>query len=176
MNRATASLTALLLPFCLVACAGSKGAYPSLNKREVERVTGTAEPVAPDAQPAPPPQASVELQDRLAGLLGRAQQANERFHAHEAGARSAVSAAANAAVASEGWTRAQVALAELEAARSDAVISLAELDQLYAEERIAFPGPPTPIAETIAVTRNEVGRLVGQQDEAIAALRRLSGV
>jgi len=63
----------------------------------------------------------------------------------------------------------------LVALRSNALISLAELDQLYATERVAFPDEaPSPSAIELATARDEIQGWVKQEDAVIAALQQQS--
>lgn len=174
MTRATA-ISSLLIPgLFLAACAGNAGSYPSLAMREAERVSGTAEPASSEPTPAPPP-ITGELSERIAALVASARRAHQDFLARQADTRHAVSTSAGAAVASEGWTQALVALAGLEALRSGALVSLAELDQLYAAERIAYPDAPTPSALAIEEARGQVHGWVEQENETLASLSRRFG-
>ena len=151
----------------LGACASDAATYPSLARRPAERVSGTSEVVAatPTA-PLPPAPPSPELGARLAGLVEQAEAAHRRFVSREAKARGLVSAAGGAAVASESWAVATVALADLESSRSDAMIALADLDQLYAAQRIEG-------GEALATgaARDSVIALVAQEDLVLASLR-----
>ncbi|MDE8652941.1 hypothetical protein [Novosphingobium album (ex Liu et al. 2023)] len=177
MARAPARLTLLVLPILVAACA-STGDYPSLALRDAERVALTAQPVPGEGAPTPvPPPASADLQARLAGLLAGAGKGHAAFEARRGTAERAVSAARGAGVASETWISAQVAIADLEAARSTAVTALAELDQLYVAERDAGAGaPPSPSALAIAEARNRIDAMVSEENQAIDGLAaRLRG-
>lgn len=151
----------------LSACAEEAGGYPSLARRPAERVSGTSDvvPAIPSA-PLPPAPPSPELSARLAGLVQQAEAAHQRFNSREARARGLVSAAAGAAVATESWAVATVALADLESARSDAMIALADLDQLYAAQRIEGSD-----ALATGAARQTVIALVAQEDLVLASLR-----
>ncbi len=155
----------LLLTLPLAACAAGNDGYPSLARRPAERVTGTAAPVAPVAEltPAPP---SPELAGRLGQLIAQAQVADAKFTARAGETRRLVGAASGAAVASEPWSVATVALAALESARSDAMIALADLDALYAAERVAG-GDGVATGEA----RDRVLTLVAGEDTVLADLR-----
>ena len=73
---------------------------------------------------------------------------------------------------SEAWSVAQVALASLEAARSDAMIALADLDSLYVAAKIeAVPTEGSGDVDAIGAARDDVIALVGEEDEALASLR-----
>ena len=150
----------------LAGCAQDAGEYPSLARRPAERISGTAPVVVPEAPPAPPPPLSPELAARLTQLGNMVVKSHGEFTAKEARARSLVGAASGAAVASERWSVATVALAELESARSEAMIALADLDMLYASARIA--GDP---ATVIGETRSRVLAVVAREDAVLAELR-----
>jgi hypothetical protein len=65
-----------------------------------------------------------------------------------------------------------VALSDLESARSDAMLALAELDELYASEVIAASqtGDQTKTS-AIAGARDQVTALIGEEDGVLAQLR-----
>ena len=161
---------AILFPLTLlVACASTGSAsYPSLATRPGERVSGTAEPVP---APAPPP-ATAQTGSRIARLRAQAQAAHVRFAERRASAASLSSAAQGAAVGSEAWSVAQVALASLEAARSEAMIALADLDSLYVAAKIeAVPTDGSGDVDAIGAARNDVIGLIGEEDTTLASLR-----
>jgi hypothetical protein len=157
----------ILSVFVLAAVSGcaSSDDYPSLARRPIERLSGTAEPVAPASEPAPTPVAP-EVAGRLAALVAKAQTADAKFTARESEARRRVAAARAAAVGSEAWSVAMVALAALESARSDAMIALADLDAIYAADRV---GGGDGAASGAA--RDRVIALVARQDTVLATLR-----
>ncbi|MDG2004003.1 MAG: hypothetical protein P8J20_11790 [Novosphingobium sp.] len=173
MNRPSALLL-IVLPLCLEACASS-GAYPSLSRRDSERVTGTAQPATPSApQPiAAPPSAS--LQGNVDQLLGKARAAHGEFQVTRAATQRAVSRGRGAARASESWVGAQVALAELEASRADALTALAEIDQLYAEELIARPESVSPSAALLGAARAQLRTLVEEENSVLDGLANQFG-
>lgn len=169
---------AAAVPFALLAAACSTaGNYPSLEQRPVERVSGTAQPVAPgQAAPAaaPLPPASATLPARLDALLAAAQDADARFQAARPAAERAVASAGP--VASGSWSSASVALAGLETSRSHTMAALAELDGLYAEARSAAPVAESADAGAIAAVRMKVESLIEAQDGVLDALSaRLRG-
>lgn len=159
------ALAATALALLLSACATPDGAFPSLARRDAERVAGTINPSV--ATPAMPPleTASPSPAARLDQIEARARAGHARFQSRESRARGQVSAARGAAVASESWSVATVAVAELEAARSQVMIALADLDALYAAERVSG-GDATPIA----LARERVTALVVQEDAVLAKL------
>lgn len=159
--------TALLLS----ACAADTESYPSLQRRPAERISGTAQPVAPDAAPLPPAPPSPELVARLAQLADQAEAAHRDFMGRRARVEQAVAAARGAAVGSEAWSQASVALTDLETARSRAMIALADLDVLYAAELTERGQVPA-----VAATRERVMTWIAEEDQVLAQLReRLAG-
>lgn len=158
---------ALLLPLLAGACS-SVGDYPSLALRDVER-TGSMMPVEaePVPQPAPLPP-SADLMSRLDGLVAMARGANATFAANRPAAERAVAAAGS--VTSDSWSTAQIALSSLQASRSSAMVALADLDRMYVDARDEAPLEETPTTRAIAAARDEVGALVANQDQVIAAL------
>ncbi len=174
MKRTLAPFLAIALPFCLAACA-SNDKYPSLSKREAERITGSAPAAEPIDAGEPPAQPGGNLEEQLITLLDNARTANASFLEIQGEVAATIARSQGADQGSEEWSNAEVALARLEAARSNAMISLGELDQLYADERVAHPGPETPLATRIAEVRNEVSELVISQTEVIQSLAPATG-
>ena len=171
MTLATRFVTLALGAALLAGCASDAGDYPSLARRPVERISGTAPVVAPEPVPNPPPPLSPELAARLAQLGNQVVAAHARFTETEPRARRLTAAAGGAAVASESWAVATVALAQLESARSEAMIALADLDALYAAARIAGDE-----AVLIGETRTRVLAVIASEDAVLAELRgKLAG-
>lgn len=156
------SLTFVVVP--LLSGCGSNAGYPSLARRPAERITGSAAVVAP--APAPVVQPDLATQSRLARLREMASTAHARFNAQVPAASRLVTAAVGAAVASESWSVASVALATLESRRSDAMIALADLDSLYTRDRVEG-GDGT----AIAAVREQVTAWVADEDTTLAQLR-----
>lgn len=154
-----------LVASLLGGCASDAGTYPSLARREGERLHGTLSPVPVEsgAVTAPP---SAELLSRLERLVGQAEAAQSRFAEREPRARQLMLAATGAPVGSENWSVATIAYADLESARSDAMIALADLDLLHASATVE--GAATP---AIFEARERVIRLVAEQDRVLAELR-----
>ncbi|MEW9856054.1 hypothetical protein [Novosphingobium sp. M1R2S20] len=172
MMRATTrpilKLAALSVALLLGACAGSRD-YPSLARRDIERIEGSASPASgaievPPALPSP----SADLTSRLAGLVEIARSAHANFQSRQPAVERAVSGAG--APISASWSEAQVALAGLQAARSGAVTSLGELDQLYVDARVSHPGQVSPSATAIAVAREQVEGWVKNENAVIERL------
>ena len=164
----------LLAPALLTACTSAGDSrFPSLATRPGERVSGTIEPA-----PAPlPPPTTAAAGSRIARLRAQARAAHGKFEERRGSADSLSRAAQGAAVASEAWSVAQVALAGLEAARSEAMIALADLDALYVAAQVAaVPTGGSGDLDAIAAARGEVTALIAKEDAILAGLRgRLSG-
>lgn len=164
MFRATATVTAAAL--MLAGCGSTKG-YPSLAKRPQERISGSA-PVAPAtaAPEALTPPVDPALDSRLAQLRDQARAAHDRFTAQTSRTRQLVNAAQGAAIASESWSVASVALAELESRRSQAMVALGDCDALYVKQRIDGGD-----GSSIAAVRDQITAWVADEDAVLADLR-----
>lgn len=147
----------------LAGCASASGDYPSLGVRDAERRTGVMAP----AEPEPVAQLSPEAAESVAALVARARAANADYLAKLPAARSAVRAASGAALGSEGWAVASVAIAALETERSRTMIALADLDRLYVA--VAIEGGAM---ELLAAAQSEVAALAEAQTAGIDDLLR----
>lgn len=147
----------------LAGCAAPSGSYPSLAVRESERVGGTiAVPLAPSyTAPAVSP-ATLADSERL---LAQAQSAHELFLKTAPTTRSAVSAAQGSARDSERWSRAQVAVADLEASRAQLMIALADLDRLAIDAAVAGSQ-----FSDLAARRDAIAELGDSQTQLITAM------
>ena len=153
--------------FCVAAitllsgCASPAEDYPTLAIRDVERVNGTF--VAP--APPPPAQPAPATLNQLDDIVASARSAHATFLMAAPQARTLASAANGATRGSESWSRAQVALADLEASRSLAMIALADLDRMFVD---AMTGAQD--IERIEAARSDVATLVEQQNATILSL------
>lgn len=152
----------LLLPLTACATPASED-YPSLAIRDAERVTGQLD--APAAPPYVPPATPAEVLDRLDQLVSLATVAHDMFLAEADRTRRMVSTANGAAVASDRWADAQVALAELESARSLAMVALADLDRLYVDASVEAEE-----TARIAAAREDVIAMVEAENTVIDSL------
>ena len=152
----------------LGACATSSDRYPSLAIREVERAEGRFEPIAstPLAVPEVALPAGGSLAERLTALGAAANVAHRSFLADALTATRHANAAAGAAIGSDTWATAQVALAGLDSARSATAIALADLDTLMVANAVQAQD-----VSAIEVVRQQVLAQVGEQDEVLARLR-----
>ena len=162
MNPRIAFASCLPAIALLGACATPEG-YPDLGLREAERVTGTLNvPDAPVFTPSPATPATLAQLDEL---VQSAQSAHAEFMAAADEARGPVNAARGAAIGSEQWAVAQVAVADLESLRSQAMIALADIDRIYLSA--ATEGGEIARIET---ARGEVAALVEDENRLVAAL------
>lgn len=163
MDRKIAPLLLIATTLALGACASTKDGYPSLARRPVERLNTAPEPAATQETPPTPP--SAEVLGRLDVALGRARSADAQFRQHEDRTRQLVGAARGAPLASEAWSVATIAVSDLESSRSDAMVALADVDELYAKARIE--GGDTAAIEA---ARNQILAMVAGQDAVLASL------
>ena len=167
--RAKKSVLLICTLFLLAGCAGTASErYPSLATRDVERAEGTFEPV-PGRQlevPQVPVTMPGSLDERLAALVEQARGAHAEFTGAVPAAERRVGAAAGSAIGSDSWATAQVALADLDSARSNAAIVLGELDTLYTAATVQAED-----ATAIVEARNTVIALVSEEDSVLERLR-----
>jgi len=144
--------------------------FPSLAKRPVEtrdRLTET--PPAPAPVEAAPDAALVAT---VTDLQNKAAAADSAFKSELGRDRSAVSTASRAAVSSEPWIAAQVAITVADAARYESVASLASLDTLYIARQDNADGARVAAdLATIDPARSRVLAMVDAQNDALDALR-----
>lgn len=168
MSR-TASLLALVsLPALLGACTQAEGRYPSLEIRDVERAQGQFEVGEPRRIEVPPVEVDLTggLDARLASLVATTEAAHSDFTSIVPRAAQLVAAAAGSSVGSDSWATAQVALAELDSARSRAAVPLGDIDMIYTSATVAAED-----RTAIEVARNRVIALVSEEDAVLERLR-----
>jgi hypothetical protein len=146
----------------LAACASPEGAYPSLAIRDAERWSGTLEVAA---QPYVPATTAAPTLVSAVQLAAAARALHAEFLAAAPAARRSVAAADGAGPGSDGWAVAQVALADLESRRSRMMVTLADLDRLYADTSNA--------GEAIAPIADERADVVAMIDEESALIAQL---
>ena len=112
----------------------------------------------------------VRDRDAFVRALERARKAHSAFVAGTGRTAGAVSAARGSRAPADAWIAAQLALANLQSLRSEAVIAQADLDLLFAEERLAEPGPISPTAQALTNARAQVDGWVDEQNRTIARL------
>lgn len=144
----------------LTGCAAADDTYPSLAVRPAERAVDT-----PPAAPSPLPAPTAETLAAADAALGRAQAAHRRFQALAGPAGRRVAAGRGAGYDSDAWAEAQVALAELDAARSQTAAALADLDLLLAETSNALRD-----TAPIAAARDTALSFVREEDATLARL------
>lgn len=151
------------VPLCLSACAKNESLYPSLAIRDQERASGVFDPVEPE--PYVPPAPGQQVLSRLDGLKAEAEAAHQQFLAASTRARSAIAAGRGASPGSDAWATAQVALADVLAARSATLMPLAELDMIHAD-LVGEEGNTTPVE----AVRSVVEGLLAEEDRQVAEL------
>jgi hypothetical protein len=159
----------LLIVFPVIAaCTTSGDRYPSLAIRDVERAQGQFEPVAstPLTVPEVVIPAGGPLADRLAALGAAADAAHRAFLASAPTATRRANAASGAAIGSDAWASAQVALANLDSARSVTAIALGDLDTLMVATAVQAQD-----VSAIEVVRQQVIAQITEEDEVLARLR-----
>jgi type IV secretory pathway VirB10-like protein len=164
MELTTRPLAALLAATLIAGCAADVSEYPSLARRPIERQMEA--PPAPPPPPEAPAAPSAELTARLDQLVAQARAAHARFESREARARQLARAASGAAIASESWAVATIAVSDLESARSEVMIALADLDGMHAVAVVEGKD-----AAPIAAARESVTALVREEDRVLAELR-----
>ena len=168
MSRFATTALVIVSPVLLAGCATADEEYPSLAIRDVERAQGQFETGEPARLDIAPVETAFDgpLPETLAGLVDAAAEAHEEFTSVQPRAARLVAAARGSGVGSDSWAAAQVALAELDSARSQAAIALGDLDTLYVAARTAAEE-----ADAIDAARNRVIALVEEEDAALADLR-----
>lgn len=159
------AITAILLAGCATT---SDDPYPSLATREVERAEGTFEPVETAQLDVPSVEVDrgTNLAERLETLVAQAHAAHSTFLDAVPAAESRVAAASGSGVGSDSWAVAQVALADLDSARSTAAIALGDLDILFTAATVQAEDPAP-----IAAARDSVIALVAEEDAVLERLR-----
>ncbi|WP_271439023.1 hypothetical protein [Pontixanthobacter luteolus] len=166
MSSRTAAITLLPLALCAAGCASSGKTYPSLAIRDAERVSGTLPVGGVDAVQMAPSPLPGDLIGRIAALESSARESHQRFLAAAPDARGAVRSGRNAAVASNSWASAQVALADLDSIRSLTAIALGDLDLIFTDATLDFVE-----RGQIAQARDKVLAMVREEDAVLAELR-----
>jgi hypothetical protein len=156
------ALTAILLS----GCAAPGAVYPSLAVRDAERVQGSFQTEPGPVSPAMAAPLSADVTERLTQLQAAAASAHRRFLDAAPGATRLVNAAAGASIASDSWSSAQVALAGLDSARSQAAVPLGDLDLMHAEASLSLSQ-----SGAIGQARELVASMIAQQDTILSALR-----
>ena len=150
----------------LGACASTGTDYPSLAIRDAERAEGRFDTGEPARLDIPPVEVDLTLglDARLSSLVFAAEEAHAEFVSVQPRAARLVAAAGS--TGSDSWAAAQVALAELDSARSRAAIPLGDLDMIYIAARVAADD-----AAAIEAARGRVVTLVGEEDAVLEDLR-----
>lgn len=167
MHRSQLPVAILLSALTLGGCAQDVDQFPSLAKRPAERVTATYGTPQAQATPVVLPQPSAQALGEAESLVAKAQQADARFRRGEPTARRLVGQAGRARLGSEPWSIATMAVSELEAARSQAMVPLAELDRMFADAMTRGED-----VSRIADARDRVIAIIARQDQTLIGLLR----
>jgi hypothetical protein len=103
--------------------------------------------------------------DKVSQLAADARADHQAFLGQVAGARAAITGARGAAVGDDSWARGEAALADVRAARSKTMGSLADLDRLFVDA-----GTQGQATGKIAAAREEVESLAASEDRTLAEL------
>lgn len=166
MQRVPLTLFAAIIALQLVACTDGSGRYPTLEIRPGERVARSSVPAEGDSSLRSPPAPSAQLVQHLAQLQGQASTAHAGFLSAVPLSRELADAAGRAEVGSDAWASAQVALADLDSARSLSAIALGDLDILYLDARLTGGA-----RQEIDESRNAVLTILEEEDRVLAELR-----
>lgn len=163
-NRRFIPTIALLLS----GCAGAHESYPSLARRPIETA-----PIAEAVAPAPAVVAAdPKLEADIARLKAQADKGSAAFDTAYARADKLTRVASSAAVSSDAWVTAQLAISNLESARNDSVSALASLDTLYVERTNAVAdGKAQGGLDSIDAARAGVLASVDTQNDRVDALK-----
>lgn len=160
---------ALILSFVglVSSCAAPSGDYPSLALRPAEREDGVRAPSTDRLaliDPAPP---SAAVQERINSRLAAARAAHQRFLAALPGTRRAVAAGGRAAIESEAYADAQIAIGNLQAISSDTAFAVADLDALLAARSNALES-----TQAVGEARDAAAALLAQENATLETLER----
>jgi len=165
MQRAIYASLTVFAAFSLAACSADTVNYPSLARRPAERWSENPPAPAPNGAQTPAPLDAKTI-DRIDSLVGQARSADASFRQHVERTRALVAAASGAPMGSEAWSVATVALSDLESARSQAMVALADLDELMAAHTV-MGGNVAPIL----AARDSVIAMVAEEDAVLAGLK-----
>jgi len=160
----TSALLVALGPILLAGCAKDSGLYPSLSIRDEERISGVFEPVQSEPYAATPP--SGEVLEQVAALRASAAAAHRQVLVAAESARAPLANARGSQIGGEEWSIASLALADVQARRSETMVALAELDRLYVAAQTEGGEP-----DAIVAALSEVNTLVLEEDRLVAGLR-----
>lgn len=171
MHRHVPTATIVFSALALGACGHGSGSFPSLAKRPAERVTGLYAAPQPAPSPVALPQPGANVLNDTDSLLAQTLQADARFRRGEPAAQRLTGQLAGAGIGGERWAVATAAVSELEAARGQAMASLAELDRMFAETMTRGED-----VTGIAQARDRVMAVIARQDTVLDGLQRRLGI
>ena len=164
----------LLAMLALTGCVGAEAHYPSVAQRPVEREFDQTIPQAPAPPAAALPDAG--LVQQATALRAEAVQADARFAERADEARRLVAAAHGSAPGSESWSKASVALASLDSARSDTALALGSLDALRIRAGVAAADSNSAAAQAgyaaVSEADSAFATVLGNEDAQIDMMRK----
>lgn len=167
-ERAMNKLLIIPLAALLFACtARDEAAYPSLLPKPAEPAPSG------DAAPRPKATAPADSENRLQALAALREKAEETFVIALPAVEASIRRAGSAAVGSEAWVDAELALGRLTAAQSPALslaADIAALRQDLAAAEIAGADVAALIARTDALAA-DVDKVIANQNETVGRLR-----
>lgn len=166
MLRPLAALIALLWVGSVESTHAQQRGFPSLSRRPVESRDRDAEIAKAQATPVVVRPLDQAVAQELARLGTKAEAAGKAFDRDLPPSDRAVSAAQNAAPASESWVVAQKALSALDASRFDSVTALASMDSIYVQQ--LNDGGDATVVEGY---RAPVAAMVDRQNDRLDSLR-----
>ena len=153
-------------------CVSQQGEFPTLARRNIETVYASG--ALPTPAPVPVTPADPQLLDKLNILISRAEDGQQAFAQALSAARRSAAAARGGEVGGENWAVATTAISALESSRRDSAITLADLDQLYADS-VTDETNSIGADRAIYDTREKVMAIVAAQNAQIAELRSSIG-
>lgn len=159
------SLAIALSAILLSGCAAPRADYPTLAIRDAERVEGSFSADTPVPNPPAEIPLNLEMTERLILLQASAALAHRTFLNAVPSAGQLVDAASGAGAESNRWASAQIALADLDSARSQTAIPLADLDMLHADAALTLEQ-----RRDIINARNAVTGMIAEQDAVLSTL------
>lgn len=142
-------LIALLLATGLAGCTDTRGKYPSLLPRNVEKQS-MAEPERPVAVATP----DAALDKQIADTMAEIDKDSAAFTAAAQSAEARIAVARGLPQGSDGWLDAQAALSDVEAAQAPLGSTVADLERLAIDRGTAGQPPYPALDAAIAKARD----------------------
>ncbi len=178
-SRAFAPFLTVSIIFGLGACAET-GDYPSLARRPIERISGSAA-VAPassaNIQPETTP-VSADLASKLSALEVKAHISDSQFRSKLTSSETTIMAGRGTEVASKAWSNAVTALSDLETTRTATAQLLITLDAIEIDNRSSrLNADQAGSADSrILAVREEMNTIIADEDKKLKSLRLAMGL